>query len=44
VWFRVEKGISMLTVTLAVNGKSCLIVGGGGVALRKIETLLEEGA
>ncbi len=34
----------MLTVTLAVNGKSCLVVGGGGVALRKIESLLEEGA
>jgi uroporphyrin-III C-methyltransferase/precorrin-2 dehydrogenase/sirohydrochlorin ferrochelatase len=34
----------MLMVSLAVNGKRCLVVGGGGVALRKIETLLQEGA
>lgn len=29
---------------LAVHGRSCLVVGGGGIALRKVENLLVEGA
>ena len=31
-------------VFLDLAGKSCLVIGGGGVALRKVETLLEHGA
>jgi precorrin-2 dehydrogenase/sirohydrochlorin ferrochelatase len=29
---------------LDVEGKNCLVVGGGGVALRKVEGLLSDGA
>lgn len=31
-------------VTLNLNGKFCTVVGGGAVALRKVKSLLEEGA
>jgi siroheme synthase-like protein len=31
-------------VLLKINGKRCLVVGGGMVALRKVQTLLEHGA
>ena len=34
----------MLPVTLNLQGRSCLVVGGGEVALRKIRSLLTEGA
>jgi uroporphyrin-III C-methyltransferase/precorrin-2 dehydrogenase/sirohydrochlorin ferrochelatase len=33
----------MYPVMLDVKGRSCLVVGGGGVALRKVEGLLSEG-
>jgi siroheme synthase-like protein len=33
-----------LPVLLNVRGKSCLVVGGGAVALRKVKTLIEYGA
>ncbi len=32
----------MLTVALSIKGKTCLIVGGGSVAERRIQTLLRE--
>jgi len=31
-------------VMLDVRGRNCLVVGGGGVALRKVQSLVEEGA
>ncbi len=34
----------MYPVTLEIKGRRCLVVGGGGVALRKIQGLVEEGA
>lgn len=34
----------MFAVFLALQGRSCLVVGGGAVAFRKVESLLEEGA
>ncbi len=34
----------MYPVTLDIKGRRCLVVGGGGVALRKIQGLVEEGA
>ncbi len=34
----------MYPVMLDVRGRSCLVVGGGGVALRKVQGLVEEGA
>ena len=34
----------MYPAMLSVKGRSCLVVGGGGVALRKIDGLLLEGA
>lgn len=34
----------MYPVTLDVRNRRCLVVGGGGVALRKVEGLIEEGA
>ncbi|MDY6085001.1 MAG: bifunctional precorrin-2 dehydrogenase/sirohydrochlorin ferrochelatase [Dialister sp.] len=34
----------MYPVMIQMKGKPCLVVGGGAVALRKIRTLLEEGA
>jgi uroporphyrin-III C-methyltransferase/precorrin-2 dehydrogenase/sirohydrochlorin ferrochelatase len=34
----------MYPVTLEVRGRDCLVVGGGGVALRKVQGLVEEGA
>ena len=34
----------MLPVMLDVEGRSCLVVGGGNVALRKVQSLLEERA
>ncbi|MBW2526685.1 MAG: bifunctional precorrin-2 dehydrogenase/sirohydrochlorin ferrochelatase, partial [Deltaproteobacteria bacterium] len=34
----------MYPVMLNVRGERCLVVGGGGVALRKVEGLVEEGA
>ncbi len=34
----------MLPVTLSLSGRACLVVGGGEVALRKVEGLLEAGA
>ncbi len=34
----------MYPVMLDVRGRSCLVVGGGGVALRKVDGLLREGA
>ena len=32
---------SYMPISLSVNGRSCLVVGGGSVALRKVETLLD---
>src|SRR4030042_4112411 len=34
----------MYPVTLSVKGRRCLVVGGGWVALRKVEGLMAEGA
>jgi uroporphyrin-III C-methyltransferase/precorrin-2 dehydrogenase/sirohydrochlorin ferrochelatase len=34
----------MYPISLNLEGKRCLVVGGGGVALRKIDGLVEEGA
>jgi uroporphyrin-III C-methyltransferase/precorrin-2 dehydrogenase/sirohydrochlorin ferrochelatase len=34
----------MYPVTLEVRNRKCLVVGGGGVALRKVQGLVEEGA
>ena len=34
----------MFPVMLRVEGRRCLVVGGGGVALRKIQSLVAEGA
>ena len=34
----------MYPISLNLDGKRCLVVGGGGVALRKIDGLVEEGA
>ena len=34
----------MYPVTLEVKNRECLVVGGGGVALRKVQGLVEEGA
>jgi uroporphyrin-III C-methyltransferase/precorrin-2 dehydrogenase/sirohydrochlorin ferrochelatase len=34
----------MYPVTLEISGRPCLVVGGGAVALRKIQGLVEEGA
>lgn len=34
----------MYPVTLEISGRRCLVVGGGAVALRKIQGLVEEGA
>lgn len=34
----------MFPVMLNVRGRRCLVVGGGGVALRKVSSLLQEGA
>ncbi len=36
--------MSMYPVMLDVKGRRCLVVGGGGVALRKVQGLLESGA
>src|SRR4030066_1595868 len=36
--------VAMYPVTLNVKGRRCLVVGGGWVALRKVEGLLAEGA
>jgi precorrin-2 dehydrogenase/sirohydrochlorin ferrochelatase len=36
--------VSMLPVVLGLSGRACLVVGGGEVALRKVEGLLEAGA
>jgi len=37
-------GGCMFPIVLALRGRPCLVVGGGGVALRKVESLLEAGA
>ena len=34
----------MYPVMLDVRDRTCLVVGGGGVALRKVKGLVEEGA
>ena len=34
----------MFPIMLVVRDRSCLVVGGGGVALRKVQGLVEEGA
>ena len=34
----------MFPVAVALRGRPCLVVGGGGVALRKVHSLLGEGA
>ena len=34
----------MYPVMLAVTGRRCLVVGGGGVALRKVQALVAEEA
>ncbi len=39
-----DKGITYYPVFLNVNGKKCVVVGGGQVALRKVRVLLEHGA
>jgi len=39
-----DKASSYYPVLLDVKGKKCLVVGGGIVALRKVQTLLEHGA
>jgi uroporphyrin-III C-methyltransferase/precorrin-2 dehydrogenase/sirohydrochlorin ferrochelatase len=36
--------MSMFPVMLCMEGRRCLVVGGGGVALRKVQSLVEEGA
>ncbi len=38
------QGICMYPVTLDVKNRYCLVVGGGGVALRKVQGLVDEGA
>jgi siroheme synthase-like protein len=39
-----EKASSYYPVLLDVKGKKCLVAGGGSVALRKVQALLEHGA
>jgi len=39
-----DQGITYYPVFLNVNGKKCVVVGGGQVALRKVRALLEHGA
>jgi len=39
-----EKRVAPYPVSLNLDGAACLVVGGGTVALRKIESLLEAGA
>ena len=39
-----DQGITYYPVFLNVNGKKCVVVGGGQVALRKVRVLLEHGA
>jgi len=39
-----EQGIAYYPIFLNIDGKKCVVVGGGEVALRKVKTLLEHGA
>jgi precorrin-2 dehydrogenase/sirohydrochlorin ferrochelatase len=39
-----KKRVAPYPISLNLNGAACLVVGGGTVALRKIESLLEAGA
>ena len=39
-----DQGITYYPVFLNINGKKCVVVGGGQVALRKVRVLLEHGA
>lgn len=41
---KVNQGLSYYPMFLNIGGKRCVVVGGGGVALRKVRALLEHGA
>ncbi|MBM4445789.1 MAG: bifunctional precorrin-2 dehydrogenase/sirohydrochlorin ferrochelatase [Chloroflexi bacterium] len=41
---RHEKASPYYPIVLNIQGKKCLVVGGGDIALRKVQTLLEHGA